>query len=105
MGTTAWLSNHLFDRLLMNPSYCKQFAARWQELRQKEFSVKNIGRMIDENAQTLGAALERNATRWRSAEGLYPDRLSFAQDIQQMKLWVERRTRWLDQEIGRLNSH
>jgi spore coat protein CotH len=104
VGASDWLSNNLFDRLLGHPDYRRRFVARWRQLRQKEFSVATIHRLIDENVETLGAAAERNAARWRSAGGSYPDRLTFAQDVQQMKVWVERRTRWLDQEIGQLNS-
>ena len=35
-----WLSNHLFDRLLSNPEYRARYLARWQQLRQREFSSR-----------------------------------------------------------------
>ena len=98
---TAWLSHHLFDRLLGDSAYRKRFAARWQLLRQREFSVKNIEQMIDENARTLGEAVKRNEARWRTLDGPYPDRLSFTEDIAEMKQWVAARVQWLDQEIAR----
>ena len=101
VGTRAWLSNHLFDRLLNDAGYRKKFAARWKQLRAREFSVQNIHRMIDENARTLGDAAKRNALRWRTLDGPYPDRLTFEQDIAQMKDWVVARVQWLDDEIER----
>jgi hypothetical protein len=101
VGTTAWLSNHLFDRLLGNKDYSRKFAVRWQQLRTNEFSVENITRLIDDNARTLGEAAKRNETRWRTLDGPYPDRLNFEQDLKQTKEWVAARTRWLDGEIGR----
>ena len=99
VAPSAWLSNHLFDRLMANPAYRDRFAARWKQLRQHEFSVKTIHSLIDENARTLGAGAQRNAARWPVAGGPYPDALSFADDIAQMKSWTEARLKWLDQEI------
>lgn len=97
----AWLSNHLFDRLHSDPGFRKKFAARWRQLREREFSVATIHRMIDDNAQALGDASRRNAGRWRTSDGPYPDRLSFEKDLEQMKAWVIARVEWLDAEIER----
>jgi hypothetical protein len=99
--TAAWLSHHLFDRLLRDEEYRKKFATRWKQLREREFSVKSIERMVDENARTLGNAVKRNEARWRTLEGPYPDRLSFEQDLAEMKQWIAARVQWLDQEIER----
>ncbi|HEV8543332.1 MAG TPA: CotH kinase family protein [Verrucomicrobiae bacterium] len=99
LGSTAWLSNHLFDRLLSDPAYRQKFIARWKQLRERQFSVQSIDALINQNVQTLGDAPERNAARWRDAQDMYPDRLTFKEDVAQMKDWVRRRTRWLDQEI------
>ncbi len=96
-----WLSNHLFDRLLSNRTYQQKYAARWKELRKKQFSVENISRMIDENAQTLGAAATRNERRWKGSIDPNSGELTFAEDLKQMKAWVAARTKWLDAEIGR----
>lgn len=101
VSPTAWLSNHLFDRLLSDAAYRKKFATRWKQLRQQEFSVESIDRMIDDNARTLGAATKRNETRWHTLSGPYPDRLTFEQDLEQMKEWVASRVKWLDEEIVR----
>jgi len=97
---SAWLANHLFDRLLDQPAYRDKFAARWNELRKRAFSAKTIQAMIDNNVRELGPAVQRNAARWPTSTGPYPDRLAFAEDIAQMKLWAEARVKWLDEEIG-----
>lgn len=99
--TTAWLSNHLFDRLLGNAEYGPKFLARWKQLRERQFSVESIHRMIDGNGATLGEAARRNALRWRTLDGPYPDRLTFEEDLAQIKEWVAARVKWLDQEIAR----
>ena len=98
---TAWLSNRLFDRLLGASDYQTRFAERWQRLRASQFSVKAIHILIDANVAVLGDAARRNAVRWPTTEG-YPDKLTFDQDIAEMKAWVIARTQWLDQEISKL---
>ena len=100
VSPTKWLSNSLFDRLLGSPGYRQQFAARWKQLRAREFSVANIERLIDENARTLGDAVKRNASRWQTLERSYGNRLSFEEDLRQMKEWVAARTRWLEAEVA-----
>ena len=96
---TAWLSNHLFDRLLGLKDYRARFVKRWEKLREKEFALKTIHALMDKNADFLGEAGERNVTRWPSTGEGYPDRLTFAQDIEQMKKWIQARLDWLDGEI------
>lgn len=100
VSPTEWQSNSLFDRLLSNGAYRRRFAARWKQLRTREFSVATIERLIDENARTLGDAVERNASRWETLERSSGSRLSFEEDLGQMKNWVAARTRWLDAEIA-----
>jgi CotH protein len=95
------LSNHLFDRLMENRDYRQRFARRWKQLRGGEFSVQKIQAMIESNARTIGEAAHRNARRWAGASGYYPDRRSFAEDVSQMKSWIEKRVQWLDAEIQR----
>jgi hypothetical protein len=97
---TAWLSNHLFDRLLSGPAYRARFAARWNQLRRREFSVATIDAMIDDNARTLGPAARRNAARWPTTGGGYPDELTFEEDLAQIKAWTRQRLEWLDRAIN-----
>lgn len=101
VGPDAWLSNHLFDRLHGDAGFREKFAARWTQLRERQFSVATIHRLIDDNARELGEAAPRNAARWRTLYGPYPDRLSFEEDLAQMKEWVAARVKWLDAEIAR----
>lgn len=98
---TEWLSGHLFDRLLGDAAYRRKFAARWKQLREKEFSGPNIRRMMDDNVRTLGDAAKRNGLRWRTLNGPYPDQLSFEDDVAQMREWTTARLKWLDAEIAR----
>jgi spore coat protein CotH len=98
-STDFWLSNNLFDRLMKDPDYKKRFQDRWRELREKQFSIKTICGMIDANVEVMGKSADRDAKRWESQEGVYPDALSFKEDISQMKQWVAARNAWLDKRI------
>lgn len=97
--SNVWLSNHLLDRLLGNADYRARFGARWKQLRGGAFSLETLYRNVDDNARTVGEAAKRNALRWRTLDGPYPDRLSFEDDLKQMKEWIAERLKWLDREI------
>lgn len=99
VGTTAWLSNHLLDRLLEDPEYRRAYAARWSELRQKQFSEAVLYELIDANVRALGTAVRRNDARWAESMGGTGDGALFAKDIAEMKRWVTARLKWLDTEI------
>jgi spore coat protein CotH len=101
VGPDAWLSNHLFDRLHADPAFRRRFATRWQELRKQPLATATLHRLMDDNVRTLGDAARRNEERWRDARGYYPDALTFAEDMAQMKEWVVTRGQWLDAEIER----
>ncbi|MBM3847183.1 MAG: hypothetical protein FJ405_12985 [Verrucomicrobia bacterium] len=101
VGTSEWLSNHLLDRLLSHADYRRRFASRWKELRAGTLSTERLRETVDENVRTLGDAAQRNAVRWQTLDGPYPDRLTFEEDIDQMKQWINRRLKWLDAEIER----
>ncbi len=98
---TEWVSNHLFKRLLRDPTYRGKFGARWRKLRQKEFSEPTIHGMIDENVQMLGDAAKRNELRWQTRTGPYPDQMTFEEDVAEIREWVTSRLKWLDDAIGR----
>lgn len=104
VAPSAWLSNNLFDRLLGQAAYRARFAARWRQLRDRGLSVKSIQGMIEANTRMLGEAPRRNAARWPTTNGSYPDELTFAEDIDQMKSWIEERVQWLDLENNRLSD-
>ena len=101
VSSTEWLSSYLFDRLLTNPAYRQQFGARWRQLRARQFTTENLGRMIDENSRTLGEAVLRNVARWETRGGSAPDRRGFDEELRQMKEWIAARIKWLDAEVAR----
>jgi hypothetical protein len=101
---TEWLSNYLYDRMLEDSEYRARFLARWKSLREGPLSIPAMHAMIDENVRALGEAARRNAKRWPTNTGNYPDSLTFEQDIAQMKDWVKARGQWLDRTIIEMTS-
>lgn len=97
----VWLSNRLFDRLNESKEYRQRFAARYNELRRSVFSEESLFEMIDENVRTLGEAVKRNNMRWKDAQNYYPDRATFEQDVAHIRQWLQKRLKWLDEEINR----
>jgi hypothetical protein len=81
--------------------YKAKYAQRWRELRGKAFTTSNLGRMMDENAATLGPAALRNERRWKQLNYADPQALTLANDIRQMKRWTASRLDWLDAELAR----
>ncbi len=94
-----WLSNHLFDRLLESPDYRRRFASRWERLRDRQFSIRSIHEMIDANAKVIAEASGRNASRWATASGRYPNQMTFEQDVAHMKSWIASHVEWLNRAI------
>lgn len=99
-GHSDWLTNNLFNRLLRNEAYRKQFIARWNHLHKRQFSVKAIHALIDQYVKTLGKATPRNFVRWPTNAPIYPDSANFEEDIAYIKSWTEARINWLHQEIN-----
>ena len=94
-----WLSNPLFDRLLENPEYRGRFTERWAHLRDRQFSTRSIQRMIDANVKEIAIATGRNAIRWAASGNLYPNQLTFEQDVTHMKAWTAAHISWLNQTM------
>ena len=95
----VWLSNHLFDRLMARPEIRARMAARWRQVRAREFSTAAIQHTIDTHAAALASAAARNARRWPEGRLPFPDRISFKDETARMKKWVAARAAWLDREI------
>ena len=100
MSYGDWMANHLLNRLHSDKTYRRNFQLRWKSVYQKQFSARNIHRQIDKSVQTLGDAVVRNFERWPTHQHHHP--LSFTDEVAYIKSWVEKRLRWLDQEINEL---
>ena len=82
-----------FARLNKDPQFRRRYIARWTELRRGAFETSQIFGRIDALVASMGEARERNSNRW-------PTRRNYADYVQQMKRWIQRRNEWIDQQLA-----
>ena len=94
-------------RLYLDPAFRARLVRRWRSIRARGL-LRHIMRTIDRGARQLGAARARNFRRWRilgvdlqspidPRTGAIPQ--TYAQELDYLKSWLTRRTRWIDSQI------
>ena len=107
--THGWYSNLLrpqeicwYHRLKEDPHFNHRCAIRWFELRRQVLDIKSIQGRIDQLAGQLEEAQQRNFKRWpvlgQQVTCNYYVGKTYAQEIQWLKTWIERRIGWIDQQ-------
>jgi hypothetical protein len=98
-----------WDHMWNDTVFTNAIKCRWVELRQTILADTYLTDMIDSCVNLLGDAVDRNFTKW-PIMGTYvwpnpqPYSDSFPEEVQKMKLWVQNRTAWIDNNIpGNLN--
>ena len=86
-----------YRRLFQDPDFRARYVDRWEELREGPLAYRSIATEIDEMADLLEPAAERNSERWGDWIGLRPGR--WRSEIDQLKNWIHRRLKWLDTAI------
>ncbi|MBN1804372.1 MAG: CotH kinase family protein [Sedimentisphaerales bacterium] len=94
---TDYLNYIWWDRLFDDPDFWQKYADRWFELRKGHFSTENINALIDSMADELDEAQVRNFNKWHDVRPRFG---SFLGDIEHLKDWLERRTAWIDDQLG-----
>ncbi|MEM7231205.1 MAG: CotH kinase family protein, partial [Planctomycetota bacterium] len=87
---TAW-----WGRLLIIPSFLRNYKLRWQELRGNELTEEKLFAIIDRMAAEIGESGGRDAQRWRQV----PNQQGFVNEVNQLKSWVRQRLRWMDTQL------
>ena len=107
--THGWYSSLLrpqeicwYRRLQEDPLFSQRSARRWWELRRQVLDVKSIQGRIDQLAAQLEEAQRRNFQRWpvlgQQVTCNYYVGNTYAEEIQWLKTWIERRIGWIDQQ-------
>jgi hypothetical protein len=100
----AWYN--WYERLFANPDFQQRWIDRWTELREGVLATERMMSDIDESAELLAEAAERNFERWPvlgtyiwpNPEG-YEERTSYASEVDWMKEWIQERMAWLDDQF------
>jgi hypothetical protein len=96
-----------FYRLLEDPLFVQKLVGRWQALRRSEFYTPTIEAIIDDTARCLEQAQQRNFARWpvlgmRVWPNPGPYGMSYQEEVDGMKRWLNKRMLWIDQNIEKL---
>lgn len=98
-----------WTRLLQDPVFVNKLNKRWTMLRQEILSTERIISKIDETANLLDEAQERNFARWPSI-GVHvrfnPAHLArtYQEEVALLKLWLEQRLTWIDENIDTIST-
>ena len=95
--------NFWWNRLLSDPSFKKQVADRWFELRQTVFQTSSIFSYIDSVSAVLEEAQVRNFNRWPVlGEWVWPNVFvgeTFREEVDYLKNFIYERIKWVDENI------
>ncbi len=93
-----------WHRLLTDKNFKQKLVRKWKTLRKNELSTSKILGEIDETAEFLSEAQKRNFQKWRVlGRSLFgnpgPGRLTYENEVMDMKSWLRTRLRWMDKHI------
>ncbi|MBN1466697.1 CotH kinase family protein [candidate division KSB1 bacterium] len=98
-----------WEILLDDPTFNHRIKSRWQAMRSSVFDLSRIHAFIDDVADTLHAAQERNFTLWPAPgepgtgfwpmPGIFYSFQSYQDEIDYLKYWIEDRVKWMDEYV------
>lgn len=101
-----------FFMLLKDETFVERVLRQYARLRQGVLSETYLLTYIDETLDYLGPAVERNNRRWADEmenwDPLIPEERnlnSHQEAVEQLKDWITRRGRWLDEHIDALRQY
>ncbi|MEL7534088.1 MAG: lamin tail domain-containing protein, partial [Bacteroidota bacterium] len=87
-----------WSRLFSDPEFDLAWWDRWYDLRQNDLSTASLNALIDSVGNLAAESVQRDNTRWLSSG--YGFRYGgYAQEIQEMKNWLQLRCEWIDSEF------
>ncbi len=109
-GNPAFLHEDMYQvpfwmkKLLNDPAIRAKLQQRWNALRADRFSVGRITTVIDSLTTLLAESRQRNFLRWPIlGQYVWPNKFvgnTYAEEIDYLRSWIERRVRWLDQAFN-----
>ncbi|MBI5769774.1 MAG: CotH kinase family protein [Verrucomicrobia bacterium] len=84
-----------FGQLVRDPEFMQAWVDRWQALRRREFSGRNLGALADSLAAEVGPkAAARDAARWPANASRFEG--GFLGEVAHLKEWITQRAGWID---------
>ncbi len=90
--------------------FVDSYIARWKELRKNVLSNENLECIIDEMVSELSEVQKRNFEKWQIL-GKYvwpnpePYAKTYLEEISNLKEWLIKRTKWIDENINTLLNY
>ncbi|MBN1562108.1 CotH kinase family protein, partial [candidate division KSB1 bacterium] len=98
-----------WETLLDDPAFNHRIKNRWQAMRSSVFDLARMHAFIDNVADTLQDAQERNFTLWPAPgepgtgfwpmPGIFYSFQSYQDEIDYLKYWIDERVKWMDQNV------
>ena len=112
-----WQTPFWWMKLVQDPRFCNQLEKRWVTLRQNVFDIDRIHAYIEEVADTLEQAKERNFELWTGpgekkapGDGFWPvpdvfyTFETYQDEIDFLKDWIKKRIIWMDNNMASLSD-
>ncbi len=98
-----WSSPFWTTNLMIDPVFKNKLAKRWNEVKNKTFSINSINNLIEENITLTTEARTRNFLKWNILgtyvwpEYYFPQ--TYEEEINYLKNWISQRTAWLNNNL------
>lgn len=93
-----------YTRLQDDPQFLQRCNDRWRYLRQDVFNVPRIHQLIDQLADQLDEAQQRNFQRWpilgQPVTCNYYVGKTYRDEVTWLKKWIANRVAWIDRQVG-----
>jgi len=109
IGGGDWQAPFWWEKLLNDPQFNHRIKQRWFSLRGNVLNLDRIQRFIDNVADTLAEAQERNFILWpppgKKGPGFWPmpkvfySFQSYQDEIDYLKSWIADRISWMDENV------
>ena len=101
-----WSSPFWTTNLMIDPVFKNKLAKRWNEVKNKTFSISSITNFIEENVVLTAEARVRNFSKWKDIFNptiyIWPNKNRFSnyeEEINYLKNWISQRTTWLNSNL------
>lgn len=91
-----------FEKLLRRKEFADQLIARWPTIHEKLVELSKDGGILDQYAEQIAYSQKYNKELvGNNYEEEYQDK-TFADDVAQLKMWIQLRTEWIDSHMSSL---
>lgn len=95
----GWDRSTWFERLLDDPVFAQKIVDRWPVLKAKLEKLIEDGGQLDSYGKELSTSAKYNFEKWGMSELGQNENLTYEQEIDRLKTWIEKRMEWVDNNV------